>query len=225
LLKNEEEVHQEVPSIQFKKVLYWIVIILSGYLLYYLSLGLWSVIHYIVNSGFQLEAVFTGLVWFPAVIFGWIMISSGWYISPTYFSLITTLLWEIGWFGGLWLIYRKKENLPDAKLAIGTILFFLSAIIVVVFGKEFFGLYTSFLMLLHLDPLIYTGAVDRIGFYWLLPLWLLSWSFFWLKIFPQFNSEEKLLHKKSFLLWVAWFLLLHLILWIYTIPYFNLSSW
>ncbi|NHJ02341.1 MAG: hypothetical protein EAX86_09425 [Candidatus Heimdallarchaeota archaeon] len=222
MLKNEEDNRQGFYLIQFKKALYWIVIVLSGYLLYYLSLGLWTVIHYIANSGFQLESIITSLVWFPAVIFGWVMVSTVMvYFSPIYFPVIPTLVWEVGWLGGLGAIYYKKKNPPDAKLAVGTLLLFLSAIFFLNFGKEIFSFYTSFLMTWDLDPIFYPAIFDYLGYYWLLPLWLLSWSFFWLKKITQFRSEDKSL----FLLWIAWLILLQFFLWMYTIPYLNPSSW
>ncbi|NHJ02331.1 MAG: hypothetical protein EAX86_09375 [Candidatus Heimdallarchaeota archaeon] len=214
MLKNEEGNHQGFYLIQFKKALYWMVIVLSGYLLYYLSWAFWIAINAIISSGFQFEAIIISLAWIPALALGWAIVSAGMtYLFPTTFRLIPTLAWMLGWIGGVGVLYKKKTT-PDAKLTLGTLLFFLGAIVVLVFGKEIFSFYTSTLMLLHLDPLIYLGTVDRIGFYWLLPLWLLSWSFFWLKRIPQIRLEDKILYNST-LLWVVWFIILNLFLWMY----------
>ncbi len=215
MLKNEEEGVQEVYSTHFKKILRWIVIVLSGYLLYYLSWAFWIALNTIISSGFQVEVIVTSLVWIPALTLGWAMISAGMtYLSPATFQLIPSLVWILVWIGGMRSLYNKKKTITDAKLAIGTLLFFLIAIVLLVFGKDIFSFYTSTLLLLHLDPLIYSGIVDRIGFYWLLPLWLLSWVFFWLKQIPQIRREDNPFYN-SLLLWVVWFIILNLFLWMY----------
>ena len=190
------------------------MIVLSGYLLFYLSLSLRTVIPNIINSGFQLESIVTSLVWFPAVIIGWVMISTVMvYFSPVYVPVFPTLVWEVGWLGGLGAIYSHKKNTPDAKLAVGTLLLFLSAILFLVFGKEIFSFYTSYLMTWDLDPIFYPAIFKSLGFYWLLPLWLLSWSFFWLLRLPQIKSETNPLFNPIYL-WLAWFLVLHAFLWL-----------